>query len=102
MNDDFASTSGPVRPGSTALAPKTALWTTTRGKLGIDEINTLARDHRPKIMDAPYRFLDDEWVKTHHRDERANELYRLTQAGSRTLEGRGAGLRRSDLPAPKG
>jgi hypothetical protein len=102
VDDEFTTTSGPIRPGSTALPPKTALWTTTRGKLGIDEVNALARSFRPKVMDMPYRFLDDEWVKTHHRDERADALYRLTQAESRTLRGRGAGLLRADLPEPKG
>ena len=53
-------------------------------------------------MESPYRFLDDEWIKTHHTDDRADALYRMTQTGSRTLEGRGAGLLRADLPEPKG
>jgi hypothetical protein len=102
VDDEFTTTSGPIRPGSTSLPPKSALWTTTRGKLGIDDVNALARSFRPKVMEMPYRFLDDEWVKTHHRDERADALYRLTQAESRTLQGRGAGLLRADLPEPKG
>ncbi|HEV7535924.1 MAG TPA: hypothetical protein VGP90_09840, partial [Acidimicrobiia bacterium] len=91
-----------IRAGSTSLPPKTALWNTTRGRLGIDEVNALARSFRPQVMEPPYRFLDDEWLKTHHTDERADALYRLTQAGSRTLEGRGAGLLRAHLPEPKG
>lgn len=101
-DDEFTTTSGPIRPGSISLPPKTALWTTSRGKLNIEEINALASSFRPQVLQEPYRFLDDEWLKTHYQDERANELYRLTQKSSRTLEGRGAGLLRSHLPEPKG
>lgn len=102
VNDEFTSTSGPIRPGSTSLPPKTGLWATSRGKLDQEELNTLARSFRPKILQEPYRFLDDQWVKSHYEDERANELYRLVQEGSRTLEKCGAGLRRSELPSVKG
>ena len=90
-----------LRPGSTTLPPKTALWSTTRGKLPLDQVNELARSFQPRSMELPYRYLDDEWVKTHYRDEKADELYRLAQTGSRTLEGRGAGLLRAQLPDPK-
>lgn len=102
VDDESTSTSGPIQRGWTSLAPKTALWNTSRGRLSESQLNELARSFRPEVLTEPYRFLDDEWVKTHYRDERANELYRLSQRGSRTLEGRGAGLRRADLPEPKG
>ena len=43
--------------------------------------------------------MDDEWVKWHWQDADVDALYRHTQQGSRLLEGRGAGLRRTDLDA---
>jgi hypothetical protein len=102
VDDEFTATSGPIRRGWSSLPPKTGRWTTTRGKLGLDDLNALARSSKPKVVTEPYRFLDDWWVKTHHDDERAHELYRLAQEGSRTLEKQGAGLRRADLPSLKG
>jgi hypothetical protein len=101
-DDEFTATSGPIQPGWSSLPPKTALWTTTQGRLTQDEVNKLARDFRPQVLTEPYRFLDDEWVKTHWTDPRADDLYRLSQQHSRTLAGRGAGLRRADLPSVKG
>jgi hypothetical protein len=102
VDDELTRTSGPIGRGSTSLPAKTGLWTTSRGKLGQEELNELARSFRPKVLQEPYRFLDDEWVKSHYEDERADELYRLAQEGSRTLEKTGAGLRRAELPSPKG
>ena len=60
------------------------------------------RDIRPAVLQDPYRFLDEEWVKWHSTDPLADELYRLGQRGSRNLAGRGAGLRRADLPSAAG
>lgn len=37
-------------------------------------------------------------MKWNHGTAQADELYHLTQRGSRNLEGRGSGLRRADLP----
>jgi hypothetical protein len=99
VDDDHAPTCGDSLSGSTTLPVKTGLWTTTAGRLDLDEFNRRARGFRPAILQEPYRFLDEEWVKWHYADPRADELYRLGQRGSRNLEGRGAGLRRVDLSA---
>ena len=37
-------------------------------------------------------------MKRNYPSARADELYKLAQRGSRRLDGRGAGLRRADLP----
>ena len=97
-DDDYAPTAGDRLSGSTSLETKTGLWTTSAGRLELDEYNRRAREFRPSVLTDPYRYLDEEWVKRHYTDPRADELYTLTQRGSRTLQGRGAGLRRADLP----
>lgn len=96
-DDEFTATSGEMRPGSTSLSAKRSTWTTTRGKLSLDEYNRLAAQFTPVICRAPYRYLDDAWVKTHSDTALADELYRIDQAGSRTLQGRGAGVTREDI-----
>jgi len=98
VDDDYAPTVGGLRPGWSSLPPKTGRWTTTAGQLDIEEYNRRAREFRPSVLEEPYRFLDDEWIKFNYRDPRADELYRRTQRHSRNLAGRGAGLRRADLP----
>ena len=67
------------------------------GRLELDEYNRRAREFRPAVLDEPYRYLDEEWVKRNYPSARATELYELAQRGSRNLQGRGAGLRRADL-----
>jgi hypothetical protein len=99
QDDDYAPTAGDTLSGSSTLPEKTGRWTTTAGRLDLDEFNRRAREFRPAVLQDPYRFLDEEWVKWHSTSARADELYRLTQRGSRNLEGRGAGLRRADLPS---
>lgn len=96
-NDEFTPTSGPMRPGSTTLEPKKSTWTTTRGKLTLDEYNAAAKEFTPKICQAPYRFLDDAWVKHNYETPVADELYRIDQESSRTLAGRGAAVTREDI-----
>jgi hypothetical protein len=98
VDTDYAPTCGDALSGSTSLEVKTGLWSTTAGRLELDEFNRRARGFRPAVLQEPYRFLDEEWVKWHHNDPRADELYRLGQRGSRNLADRGAGLRRADLP----
>jgi len=97
VDDDAAPTVGGMGPGSTALPPKAGRYTTSQGRLTLDEYNKLAADFRPSVLDAPYRYLDDEWIKYHWQESRADELYRRSQAASRNLAGKGAGLRRADI-----
>lgn len=101
-DDDYAPTAGDRLSGSTSLEPKTGLWITTAGRLEIDEYNRRARAFKPAVLTEPYRYLDEEWVKRHYTDPRADELYQLAQRGSRRLADRGAGLRRADLPGSIG
>jgi hypothetical protein len=95
--DGWAPTAGPVGAGESSLAPKTGRYTTTRGLLDLETYNRLAREFRPPLAQAPWRFLDDEWVKTAWRAPQADELYRLSQRRSRNLRGAGASLRREDV-----
>lgn len=88
-DDEWTSTSGELRNGGWSPQSKTSTWTTTRGKLTLDEYNAAARDFTPAVLEEPYRFLDDTWVKWHHDTPLADELYRIDQRGSRRLEGRG-------------
>ncbi|MGH9001469.1 MAG: hypothetical protein ACRDY7_19020 [Acidimicrobiia bacterium] len=99
VDDDAAPTVGGMGPGSTALPPKTGRYTTSRGRLTLEEYNRASAGFRPAAVTEPYRFLDDEWVKYHWDSDRAGDLYRRAQQSSRTLAGRGAGLRRSDIGA---
>lgn len=98
IDDEFTPTAGPAPgEGVTHLAPKTAGWNTTRGPLSLDEYNSIARKFTPKFCQEPYRFLDDTWVKWHSNTDLADQLYRLDQENSRTLSGKGAGVRQADL-----
>lgn len=96
-DDEFTSTSGPLPPGSTSLPGKTAKYSTTRGKLTLEEYNAQAAAFTPAVCKEPFRFLDDAWVKDHYQTPLADELYRLDQRGSRNLEGRGAGVTREEI-----
>lgn len=96
-DDHWTSGVGAIREGSTSLPPKTAKYTTTRGKLTQDECNAAARAFTPSYVEQGSRFLDDEWVKSHSDDARANALYQATQQSSRVLAGQGASLRRDDV-----
>jgi hypothetical protein len=96
-DDEFTRTVGPVISGSTSLPAKTAGWTTTKGKLSIEEANRLARANRPLTATDPYRFLDDRWVKDHPDDPRADTLYRASQSRSRLLKDAGTGLTTADI-----
>jgi hypothetical protein len=96
-DDDFTATMGPAnRKRWSSLPKKTGLWTTTRGKMTLEELNAASRACRPPIEDPRLRYLDDLWVKWHAGDPRADELYRIAQEHS-SLAGAGAGLRRDDL-----
>jgi hypothetical protein len=79
VDDEWTSTVGPIRPGTSSLPAKTAPYTTTRGKLSMDECNKLAREFRPAGWDLRH-YDDDVWIKNHPSDPRAGELYRANQA----------------------
>jgi hypothetical protein len=96
IDDEWTSTVGAIRPGTTSLQAKSAGYTTTAGKLTQAECNAQAKAFRPAAWDQ--RHLDDDaWVKHHAEDPRAAESYRRAQAHSRTLHDRGAGLLQKDL-----
>lgn len=96
-DDEWTSTVGPIRGGSTSLPAKTGLYTTTQGKLTQEECNERARAFVPSTQTDGLVHLDDTWVKSHPDDPRADELYRRTQANSFVLKDAGAGLRREDI-----
>lgn len=76
-DDEWTSTVGPIRHGSTALAAKTAKYTTTQGKLTQDEVNAKAKAFQSRAFDLR-RYDDDVWAKHHPDDPRAAELESLT------------------------
>jgi len=73
VDDEWTSTVGPMRGGSTTLPEKTAKYTTTRGKLTQDECNRLAREFQSTAHDLRH-YDDDAWVKYHPDDPKAAEL----------------------------
>jgi hypothetical protein len=72
---DEAWTSGvdPIDGGDTTLPPKTAAWTTTRGKLTQAECNAAARAFGSTAHDLRF-FDDDTWRKFNPDDERTRAL----------------------------
>lgn len=86
-----------IGEGITYLPAKTSLYTTTAGKLPLDELNKRAKTFTPKILQEPWRYYDEEWVKHNYDTSEADELYKLSQIGSRNIEGKGAGLKREDI-----
>jgi hypothetical protein len=98
-DDELTRSVGPIRRGSTSLPAKTSTWTTTQGRLTLDEVNKRARELNPLPVQDRFRYLDDRWLKDHVGDPRADELYRHTQQRSRLLAGKGAGLTNADVEA---
>jgi hypothetical protein len=96
VDDEWTSTVGPIRRGTTSLPAKTAGYTTTRGKLSQDECNKLAKEFRPSAWELRH-YDDDTWIKNHVGDPKAEELYKAAQAGSAVLEGRGSGVSQAEL-----
>lgn len=99
VDGTYTRHSGPPRAGWTSLAPKRGPYLTTRGKLALEDYNAATREFTPTLCTAPWRHLDDAWLRTHGGSPLADELYRLAQRGSRHIEGRGAQLTRADLDA---
>lgn len=96
-DEEWTASVGPIRGGSTSLPAKMDLYTTTRGKLTMQQCNELARGFTPATLAPELRNLDDTWVKNHCDDPRAHELYRRTQSRSFLLKDKGAGLLRADI-----
>lgn len=90
--EDYVPSCGPIQPGSTLLEPKQDRYRTSRGTLTLAEYNRLTREFIPAECEEPYRFLCETWVKYNAGSPEADELYRLAQRGSRTLEGRGCSM----------
>ncbi|MGE0487115.1 MAG: hypothetical protein AB7Q81_23385 [Gammaproteobacteria bacterium] len=99
---DFTRSVGPLRPGSSCLAPKQDRYTTSAGVLSLAEYNRRAREHRPLAATDAYRHLCETWMKYHAHDSRADTLYRHEQRSSRTIRDRGAALTREDIEAARG
>jgi len=95
--DDYTPTCGPVYPGASHLPTKVDRYNTTRGVIGLEEYNRLAREVRPPALDEKYRHLCETWVKYHAGEPLADELYRIEQANSRLLKGKGSKLKRRDV-----
>jgi hypothetical protein len=95
-DDEWTSTVGAIRPGTTSLPAKTADYTTTRGKLSQDDCNSLARDFQPSWWKLRH-YDDDTFVKHHPADPKAEELYRDAQAQSPVLRDKGSELTQADL-----
>ncbi len=101
VDDEWTSSVGALRPGTTSLPAKTAGYTTTSGKLSQDECNQRAAEFTPSGWEL--RHIDDDtWVKNHDGDARAERSYKLAQSRSRTLHDRGAGLRGEELAELRG
>jgi hypothetical protein len=72
-DDEWTSTVGPIREGSTSLPEKTQKWTTTRGKLTNEENNRLAREFHSRTHDLRH-YDDDTFAKFHPDDPKTTEL----------------------------
>lgn len=97
--EPFTASSGPVYPGASHLDPKKDVYTTTRGKLNLEDYNRISREFVPEVCQPRFRHLCDTWVKYHAETDLARELYETEQKHSRVLRGKGAGLRRDDVEA---
>jgi len=98
-DDEYTASVGPIRGGSTSLPRKTGLYTTTRGKLTIEEANALARGFTPPTLEGNRRYYDDQWVKYHAGEPEADALYRAAQENSYQLKGKGSTLTEDDVRA---
>ncbi len=93
----YVPTSGPIRPGDSVLLRKNDRYRTSKGVLGLDEYNRLARESVPGTHGEGRRFLCETWVKYNAGTAEADGLYTLEQQHSRTLTGRGSSLTGADI-----
>jgi hypothetical protein len=80
-DDEWTSTVGPIRGGSTSLPEKTAKYTTTRGKLTQELCNQFAREFSSTAHSLRH-YDDDTWVKFHPDDPKAAELEAAARGSS--------------------
>jgi hypothetical protein len=99
VDQDFARTVGPMRPGASNLPAKADRYRTSQGVLTQEEYNRRSRAFVPQVCDEKHRFLCADWVKYHYDTPLAGELFGLEQQYSRLLKGKGAGLTREDIAA---
>jgi hypothetical protein len=85
-DDVWTAHVGPIAGGATTLPPKTAKWTTTRGKLTEDECNAAARDFGSPLHDLRH-YDDDGWRKFNPEDERTRKLFDAADLRARALPG---------------
>jgi hypothetical protein len=83
--------------GVTYLPEKVDRYRTTKGLMGIAELNQRTREFVPQMCRQQYKHMDDTWVKYHYNDPVVDKLYRLEQQFSRKLKDKGASLSRDDV-----
>lgn len=89
--EDYAPSCGPIQPGSCGLPPKEDRYRTTQGTLTLQEYNERVRAFEPAEHQERYRFLCETWVKYNSGTPLADDLYKLAQRQSRTMQGVGTG-----------
>jgi hypothetical protein len=97
--EPYTASVGEIYPGVTYLPAKKDVYTTTRGKMTIEEYNKLSREFVPTACQQNYNYLCDTWVKYNYETPLADEVYKHEQRNSRRLKGKGAGLTRDDIEA---
>ena len=96
-DESYTKTCGPLQDGITYLAPKKDVYTTTKGKMTLEEYNRLSREAAEDPEFARFNFLCETWTKYHYGTEEADEMYKTAQRSSRTLKDAGSTLRRKDI-----
>ncbi len=99
QGNEWTSSVGPIRGGSSSHHAKTAKYTTTRGKLTQAECNAAARGFTADTVAAGSKYYDDAWLKYNYSSPEADALYKATQQNSPLLRGKGAGLTRAEIDA---
>ena len=85
--------------GRSSLPAKTGRYTFVRGRLTEEEMNAAAREFASPLLEAPWRYLDEQTVKWGWQRDDVQALYRYTQENSRLLADRGSALVRKDIDA---
>ena len=96
QSGDYTATSGPLQPGSTVFKKQSG-WRTSRGMLDMPAYNKAVQAFTPSACLPESRYIDDNWVKYHAKDADVEAHYKKTQATSRRLVNKGAGLKRADI-----
>ena len=85
--------------GTSSLPKKAGGYTFACGRLTQDEMNERARTFRSPLLEQPWRYIDEQWVKWNYEDPEVDALDRYAQEHSRLLHGRGSTLVRKDIDA---